>query len=580
MLNLHLDPAYTSRDTATYFDDTEFAGGTIVYQPEVYEVADYFARQARRSTVIDLGCGNGEKLRDVAAQRHIGVDFGGNLVACREAYGAWGEWIEADFSSPDCLCLTALAGPDTVIICSDVIEHLVDPAHLLALLAACYVRGAIIITSTPDRARTWGPDHMGPPPNPAHVREWTLPEYAACLTEAGLPVAYAGYTLDNTADMQLATIITVHDGFALAVPAELGVRPLAVIAAYNEADILDQVVRDWIEQGCDVHVIDNWSDDGSWNLLEGIRAEFADRVTIERFPEEPAANYEWRNLLRRKEMIASAHPGRWIIHSDADELRRPPFPWLTMAQGLALAQHAGANRIPFTLLNFRPTASGPDLLAGLTADGLFFDYGIQPEHSVQTKAWLQGEQKVDLVSVGGHIAHFDGAIDFHYKFLLRHYPIRSADHGRRKVMKERKGRWSPDERAMGWHVQYDGFHAGSAYLWDEATLFQQTEDFWPDHGIAIITDVAERGTRRAMLLAGAAQLANKDGHDETNEPFASVPTPGDADASFPPFSPTDLARTLAELKGQMGAMADEVRDLRQRVAHLEAISATAMADES
>ena len=56
----------------------------------------------------------------------IGLDYGANLVHCRNSYRE-GQWIEADFENPD----RNLLGPDVleqaVIICSDLIEHLRDP---------------------------------------------------------------------------------------------------------------------------------------------------------------------------------------------------------------------------------------------------------------------------------------------------------------------------------------------------------------------------------------------------------------------------------------------------------------------
>ena len=38
-------------------------------------------------------------------------------------------------------------------------------------------------------------------------------------------------------------------------------RPLAIIPAYNESDILPAVLKHLDEQGCDVYVLDNWSTD-------------------------------------------------------------------------------------------------------------------------------------------------------------------------------------------------------------------------------------------------------------------------------------------------------------------------------
>jgi hypothetical protein len=56
-------------------------------------------------------------------------------------------------------------------------------------------------------------------------------------------------------------------------------------------------------------------------------------------------------------------------------------------------------------------------------------------------------------------------------FILRHYPIRSETHGRRKVLDERLPRYDAAERDDGWHIQYDGFASGeTSFLWDPAEL--------------------------------------------------------------------------------------------------------------
>jgi hypothetical protein len=67
---------------------------------------------------------------------------------------------------------------------------------------------------------------------------------------------------------------------------------------------------------------------------------------------------------------------------------------------------------------------------------------------------------------------------FPYKFLTKHYPIRSQTQGERKVLRERHGRWNPEEKARGWHVQYDRFEPGSSFLRDRTELeWYDEEDF-------------------------------------------------------------------------------------------------------
>src|SRR5262249_51751604 len=77
---------------------------------------------------------------------------------------------------------------------------------------------------------------------------------------------------------------------------------------------------------------------------------------------------------------------------------------------------------------------------------------------------------VDLVSSGGHDVQFPGRRIFPLRFISRHYPIRGAAHGARKVFAERTGRFRSEERARGWHVQYDGVNEGSSFIRDPSTL--------------------------------------------------------------------------------------------------------------
>jgi SAM-dependent methyltransferase len=259
MQKFRLPADYVERPEPAYFDDSLYFDSEIVHQPEVYEAASFFARAPGRTTIIDIGCGNGRKLRGVQAARHVGVDFGANISFCRRHFPSWGEWIDADLSRPDCIKIAGLVENSCVVVCADVIEHMVDPEPLVALLAECHRRGAIVVTSTPDRARVHGAGHNGPPSNKSHVREWALAEYDAYLADRGLPSIFAGYTLNNNIARELKTIITIHD-VAIA-PSPVGameLAPLAILSAYNEADVIGEVCEDLLDQGCDVVAIDNW----------------------------------------------------------------------------------------------------------------------------------------------------------------------------------------------------------------------------------------------------------------------------------------------------------------------------------
>jgi hypothetical protein len=87
----------------------------------------------------------------------------------------------------------------------------------------------------------------------------------------------------------------------------------------------------------------------------------------------------------------------------------------------------------------------------------------------QLKCW-KGGRPVSLVPSGGHEAAFPNRNVFPIPFLMRHYPIRTSEQGRRKVFEERKGRFVARERARDWHIQYDSITDADSFLSDPADL--------------------------------------------------------------------------------------------------------------
>lgn len=494
-----------SRVAPDYHDDQCYDDADVVHQPEAYEVVRYLIGATGRGTVIDIGCGSGRKLRDLQADKTIGVDFGANIDFCRRAYPDAGEWIEADLSDPSARLLANRASADSIVICADVIEHLADPTQLLRLLEDCYRRGAIVITTTPDRVRVRGSDHTGPSPNGAHVREWALDEYSKVISDAGLGLSFAGFTTNNSEARELKTILTLSDPDVAAHAVVRNTsRPLAIIAAFNEADIADEVISDWIAQGCDVHFIDNWSTDRTWDAARRWAITHPSRVAVERFPDSPTSTYEWLPLLNRKADVAARYPGRWIIHSDADEIRRSCFPGINLADAFDLIAHTGANRVDFRVINFRPAEVGHIAPGEVQRSLRRFDFGTRTGHLSQWKAWLQGRPRVDLASSGGHEARFKGSVDFRYKFLLKHYPLRSQSHARHKIEHERHGRRSSFEYdVLKFHGHYDKLAASGFDFGSETDLLDWHDDsFWPNYGLLIMTDLVKSRVDRGWMEPG------------------------------------------------------------------------------
>jgi glycosyltransferase involved in cell wall biosynthesis len=244
---------------------------------------------------------------------------------------------------------------------------------------------------------------------------------------------------------------------------------VAIIAAYNEADIIDASVRDLIDQGISVYLLDDGSTDCTVQNVEPHVGHGV--IGIERLrPAEDAGRGEFalERIVRRKAQLAAELNAHWFINHDADEFRESPWADVSLKEAIQRVDALGYNAIDFASLDFRPTHDrfrpGDDPRAAFP----YYSAGASYDR-VQIRCW-KNTGGVELESTGGHDTQFEGRRVFPIRFLLRHYPIRGQAHGDRKVFVERQPRFSDAERARGWHVQYDDFVEGASFIHDPRTL--------------------------------------------------------------------------------------------------------------
>lgn len=254
-----------------------------------------------------------------------------------------------------------------------------------------------------------------------------------------------------------------------------GFSVLAVMTAFNEEDVIGHTVGHLLDEGVNVHVIDNWSTD---TTLERVR-QFIDTgmVTFEQFPPSGAtATTAWGALLGRVSEVAAASEADWLIHHDSDEIRCSPWPGVSVRKALHAIERSGFNAIDHTVIEFWPVDDSP--IVDLAADRPYFLFGRRPGHFAQVKGWAKSLGPVDLASSGGHNLASSHRRVFPYKFLLKHYPIRSQTHGQRMVFAEREGRWDPAEVERGWHQHYRHLSLGTSFIKSRDELeFYEASDF-------------------------------------------------------------------------------------------------------
>ena len=238
-------------------------------------------------------------------------------------------------------------------------------------------------------------------------------------------------------------------------------RLVAIVSAYNEEDIIGPALAHLVAQGASVYLLDDGSTDRT--LANAKEAAGSGLIGVETLPpvarEDGTGAYCWSRILDRKAQLAHTLDGEWFIHQDADEFRESPWPHLSLADAVGLVDRLGWNAIDFEVFDFVP--AGEDFLPGQDPVSTFRRYHPAAEYDrLQIRCWKKTAAPVDLTTTGGHEARFPGRRVFPVRFPMRHYPIRSAAQGERKVFRDRKPRFDPEERARGWHVQYDRFVEG------------------------------------------------------------------------------------------------------------------------
>lgn len=162
--NYFIKEEYIHRNFYHQFDDTGF---TDQYQDAVYKRAKEEFIKNKFNTILDIGCGSGFKLIKYFNDHDTtGLEVEQNLYFLNNKYPNK-KWEKSDFSKK-------IDKNFDLVICSDVIEHLLNPDELLKFIYEINFNTCVL--STPDREALYGVNCLGPPENPYHIREWNMQE--------------------------------------------------------------------------------------------------------------------------------------------------------------------------------------------------------------------------------------------------------------------------------------------------------------------------------------------------------------------------------------------------------------------
>jgi len=231
---------------------------------------------------------------------------------------------------------------------------------------------------------------------------------------------------------------------------------IALLATFNEERFIANCLRDLVAQGVAVYLVDNDSTDRTVEIARGWLGRGV--VGIERLPRD--GTFRLRQVLARKEELATELDAEWFIHADADEIHRAPYPGWTLAEALAAVAEAGYNAVNFQEFTFIPTAESPDHDHAGYQDSMRWYYPFLPRCPWAVRAWRKQAGPVDLASSGGHQLQFSGQALYPSAFSTKHYQFLSVAHACRKYGLRRHDpaalQMGLHGGARGWRHQFRG----------------------------------------------------------------------------------------------------------------------------
>ncbi|MCB9891039.1 MAG: methyltransferase domain-containing protein [Planctomycetes bacterium] len=152
------------------------------FQHDVYRLAlDCAQRMGSGLRIADVGCGYPSKARLLQPFARTLTCFDQptlESIVRRDFPGF--DFVSIDLEAP-----RALDARFDLVICADVIEHLVDPDPCLSFLRDSLTEHGILILSTPERDIVRGHECMTSD-KVDHVREWNSEEFARYVQSHGL----------------------------------------------------------------------------------------------------------------------------------------------------------------------------------------------------------------------------------------------------------------------------------------------------------------------------------------------------------------------------------------------------------
>ena len=226
-----------------------------------------------------------------------------------------------------------------------------------------------------------------------------------------------------------------------------------ILFCYNEEAILPFTLKHYLDMGIDIVIIDNCSTDSSMNIVKNFQnisdhqpGKILDVLSIK------TEGYEWKKILKFacEYMHKNLINYEWILLIDADAFYYSPVRNMTLLQFMRVVKKHGYNVIAGKVYNFYPTEKDDQIILSPIEKLKYYEFYMVTQHRI-----FLYDPTVDFYTEYGHEVRRDGIrVWGRIKFIYKHYPWLSYEHGLKKIFGERIPRYVERKEDPRRHVHY------------------------------------------------------------------------------------------------------------------------------
>jgi len=205
---------------------------------------------------------------------------------------------------------------------------------------------------------------------------------------------------------------------------------VALIATYNEEDIIKEVIEHLLSQGSEIVILDNGSTDQTYEICKKFQGSGVSEIF-----QFKSTEWELGFNLRTLYQMALRQKPDWIVLNDADEFLESGTK-NSLKEEIIKADSKGYNLIQFDSFNFYLTDD--DMLDADSIKKRLPYYSFTTDFGFRAWKYYPG---ILIEPKGGHVPIFPEGKKYEIypqNLVLRHYRFRSTEHAQQKNEGEAK----------------------------------------------------------------------------------------------------------------------------------------------